>query len=143
MSTLAVFERIQTQEQAIQHLENIRWNGVPVCPYCSGTHIRRHASSDRAEQRWQCQTCKRTFSVTVGTVFHRTHISLPEWFLILSLVLDPQKPVSAAQIARDMGIRRPTISSMIQRIRLVVANNETQAALLYRVVEMGETLPSG
>ncbi len=59
-----------TQEQAIEHLEKVRWHGQPHCPYCGSIAVGRHASGDRDVPRWQCRDCTRAFAVTVGTLFH-------------------------------------------------------------------------
>src|SRR5207245_3022208 len=99
--------------KAIEYLECVRWHGRPVCPYCKAEQICRHASGDRARARWQCEKCHRAFSATVGTIFHGTHIPLRDWFLLLALMLNAKKSASACQIARDLGVRRPTVWSMM------------------------------
>jgi transposase-like protein len=48
--------------------------------------------------RWKCQRCKRSFSVTVGTVFHKTHVDLQRWFLLISLMLSAKR-----RAVRDAG----------------------------------------
>jgi len=140
---LQVFQSFQTQEQAVEYLEQVRWRGRPVCPYCHGESIYRHASGDRTGQRWQCSSCHRVFSATVGTIFHGTHIALRDWFLMLALMLNAKKSVSACQIARDLGIRRPTVWSMMHRVRVAMANDPAQKDLLYGIVEADETYVGG
>jgi len=49
MNLLALFQSFQTQEQALEYLEKVRWKGRPVCPYCQDERVYRHASGDRAE----------------------------------------------------------------------------------------------
>lgn len=143
MNILQLFQSFQTPEQAIDYLEKIRWKGAPICPYCNSKKTSRHASGDRAAQRWQCQECSRAFSVTVGTIFHGTHISLKNWFLVLALMLNAKKSASAYQIARDLGMRRPTVWSMMHRIRVVMAGDADQSALLHGIVEADETYVGG
>ena len=143
MDILQIFQSFQTQEQAIEYLERIRWHGKPVCPYCKSDKVCRHASGDRAGQRWQCEKCTRAFSVTVGTIFHGTHVPLRQWFLMLGLMLNAKKSASACQIARDLGIRRATVWSMMHRVRVAMANDQDQAELLYGIVEADETYVGG
>ena len=143
MNIIEIFQSFQTQEQAIEYLEKVRWRGTPFCPYCKSDKVCRHASGDRASQRWQCWNCERTFSVTVGTIFHGTHIPLKNWFLLLGLMLNAKKSASACQIARDLGIRRPTVWSMMHRVRLAMAKDQEQAELLYGIVEADETYIGG
>ena len=67
MNIIEVFERFPNQESCIAHLEAARWHGEPTCPYCGSTN------TAKSEHRHRCYDCKTGFSVTVGTIFHRTH----------------------------------------------------------------------
>ena len=126
MNILDVFNGFQTQEQALDYLEKVRWRGRPVCPYCKSEAVGRHSSGDRASPRLQCRDCHRAFAVTVGTMFHGTHIPLRNWFLVIALMLNAKKSASAYQIARDIGMRRPTVWSMMHRIRAVMEGDMEQ-----------------
>lgn len=143
MNILQLFQTFQTQEQAIDHLEAVRWRGRPVCPYCHGEQVCRHASGDRKGQRWQCQDCTRAFAVTVGTIFHGTHIPLKSWFLVLALMLNAKKSASSRQIARDLGMRQPTVWSMMHRARTAMMGDADQSVLLHEIVEADETYVGG
>jgi len=143
MKLIDIFYSFQTQEQAIEYLEKVRWRGVPTCPYCQSVKACRHVSGDRKGQRWQCQDCTRAFAVTVGTIFHGTHVPLKQWFLLLVLMLNAKKSASAYQIARDLGMRRPTVWSMMHRVRLAMATDRDQAELLSGIVEADETYIGG
>ena len=143
MELLQVFQSFTTQEQAVEYLEQARWHGKPLCPYCKSESVCRHASGDRAGVRWQCQSCHRAFAVTVGTIFHGTHIQLRDWFLLIALMLNAKKSASSCQIARDLGIRQPTVWSMMHRVRVAMANDTEQSALLHGIVEADETYVGG
>lgn len=143
MNILDVFKNFQNQEQAVEYLETARWHERPICPYCKSEKVCRHTSGDRAGMRWQCQDCTRAFSVTVGTIFHGTHIPLAKWFLVLALVVNAKKSVSACQIARDLGMRRPTVWSMVHRIRAAMLNDPEQNNLLHGIIEADETYVGG
>ena len=47
MNIIEIFQSFQTQEQAIEYLEKVRWGGEPHCPYCGSLSVGRHASGDR------------------------------------------------------------------------------------------------
>lgn len=143
MNVIELFQTFQTQEQAVEYLEKTRWNGKPVCPYCESEAVGRHASGDRDSTRWQCRSCHRAFAVTVGTLFHGTHVPLRNWFLVLALMLNAKKSASAYQIARDLGMRRPTVWSMMHRIRTAMASDPDQEQLLFGIVEADETYVGG
>ena len=143
MNLIEVFQSFQTQEQSIEYLEKVRWAGEPHCPYCGSTAVGRHASGDRDMPRWQCRDCGRAFAVTVGTLFHGTHVPLRDWFLVLALMLNAKKSASAYQIARDLGKRRATVWSMMHRIRTAMAADPDQERLLHGIVEADETYVGG
>lgn len=143
MNILDLFQTFQTQEQAVEYLEQTRWKGKPVCPYCKSETVYRHTSADRSGQRWQCGSCSRAFAATVGTIFHSTHVPLRNWFLVLALMLNAKKSASACQIARDLGMRRATVWSMMHRIRIAMDTDTQQSALLYGIVEVDETYVGG
>jgi transposase-like protein len=143
MNIIELFESFQTQDQAVAYLEKVRWHDEPACPYCGSLSVGRHASGDRAMSRWQCHDCTRAFSVTVGTLFHGTHVPLRNWFLVLALMLNAKKSASAYQIARDLGMRRATVWSMMHRVRTAMAADPMQNKLLHGIVEADETYIGG
>lgn len=136
---LGVYRRWPTREACIQHLERVRWGDSPTCPYCASDKISRHREALR-DDRWQCQGCKRSFSVTVGTIFHKSHIDLQRWFLLISLMMAAKKGLSSMQAARDLEMRQPTVWSMMHRVRAAMVDD---GDLLRGVVEMDETFVGG
>lgn len=38
MDILEVFKTFPTQESCIEYLEQVRWKGLPSCPYCYSLH---------------------------------------------------------------------------------------------------------
>ena len=143
MTVLELFRSFQTEEQAIEYLESVRWGGHVHCPYCQHDRCNRHSSNDRQQQRWQCVKCHKAFSVKVGTLFHGSHKPLRDWFILIALMLNAKKGISAYEISRDTGLRRATAWSMMQRIRVAMAADPEQAKLLHGIVEADETYIGG
>lgn len=135
-SLVEVYRRWPTKDDCIAHLEAVRWGGKPICPYCGANRVSRNRDASRAmtASRWKCQRCKSSFSVTVGTIFHKTHVDLQRWFLLISLMLSAKKAISATQAACDLEMRRPTVSSMMRRVRKSMSDKGSE--LLYGIVEM-------
>ena len=92
------------------------------------------------ELRHHCNGCRKSFSVTVGTIFHHTHIPLQKWFLLMSLMQNAKKGLSSCQAARDIEINQGTTWSMMHRIR---TSNKDYGKLLAGIVEMDETYVGG
>lgn len=138
MNIIQIYQKFPTQELCLEHLENTRWKGSPKCVYCQSKKVYRHTEKNKV--RWQCGECKKSFSVTVGTIFHHTHVDLQKWFLLIALMLNAKKGLSAYQAARDIELRRPTVWSMMHRIRKAMVDD---GALLSGIIEMDETYIGG
>ncbi|MDX2138201.1 MAG: IS1595 family transposase [Chloroflexota bacterium] len=143
MNIIEIMKRWPNQEAAIAHLEKVRWNGKPVCPYCNSDKVCVHASKDKSLPRWQCEDCHSAFSVTVGTIFHHTHLPLQTWFLAMAIMLNAKKNVSNAQLARDLNLPYKTAWSLALRIRTAMVTDPAQKELFKGIVEMDETYVGG
>ena len=143
MNIIDIMQRWPTQEAAMAHLEKVRWNSRPLCPYCQSDKVCVHASKDKHFPRWQCQDCHRPFSATVGTIFHHTHLPLQTWFLAMSLMLNAKKNISNAQLARDLNLPYKTAWSLALRIRNAMLTDPNQKRLFQGIVEMDETYVGG
>lgn len=133
-SLVEVYRRWPDHAACIARLEAVRWPNGPLCPYCGAIKVARHRELIR-EDRWQCSICRRSFTVTVGTIFHRTHVDLQRWFLLISLMLSVKMGLSAMQAARDLDMRRPTVWSMMHRVRKALVDD---GQLLAGIVEIDE-----
>ena len=136
MDIVTVFERFPTQQSCIEHLEQARWNGVTRCPYCTSTNCAR------LQHRHRCYTCKTSFSVTVKTIFHHTHMPLQKWFLAIGLMLNARKSLSALQLSRDLHVNKNTAWRIAMQIRKAMTQAEHRN-LLMGLVEMDEVYIGG
>jgi transposase-like protein len=115
-----VYYRFPTKADCIAQLEKVRWNGSPQCPYCGA----RHNTALPADCRYHCNRCNTTFSVTVQTVFHHTHLPLQKWFLAIALLLNARKGITVQQLAQDLGVNKNTAWYIGQRIRTAMLDME-------------------
>ena len=139
MTLIQMMKRFPTEESCIKYLETVRWgkDKKPVCPYCG------HESTDnkRADGRYNCGSCHAAFSVTVGTIFHKTRIPLQKWFLLIVLMLNSKKGTSSCQLARDCELNQKTAWYAAMRVRKAMASD--QGPLLQGIVEIDETYLGG
>jgi transposase-like protein len=138
VNIVRIYKLFPTEADCIAHLERVRWKGRPICPYCGSDR----ATPAPTEQRYHCNNCKTSFSVTVGTIFHHTHLPLQKWLLAVSLVLNAKKGLSARQLARDLEVNKNTGWRMGMQIRQAMAERE-QRELLTGVIEMDEAYIGG
>lgn len=135
-SLVEIYRRFPDRAAAVAHLERVRWPDGPRCPYCGDARASRNRDDSRSAtaERWKCQNpdCLRSYSATVGTIFHNSHIDLQRWFLLIALMLNAKKGLSAMQAARDLDMRRPTAWSMMHRIRSAMADDGKPLSDLWR-----------
>ena len=125
-TTVSAFEflsRFPNEEVARKHIEQIRWKGQIICPYCG-----KHEISPRREAGYyRCRKCRQIFTVRVGTIFHRSHIPLHKWLYAIYLVMTSRKGVSSVQLAQELGIRQGSAWYLLQRIREALGRNDDDA----------------
>ena len=138
MDIVKIYEMFPTENDCIKHLERVRWKGQPRCPYCKSDAV----TPLPKENRHHCNSCNTSFSVTVGTIFHHTHLSLQKWFLALCIVLNAKKGIAARQLGRDLHVNRNTAWRIDMKIRQAM-NEREQRELLTGLVECDETYIGG
>lgn len=138
-SLVEVYRRWPTEADCLAHLARVRWGDKPLCPYCGAERVALHSEKSQRD-RYQCQRCSRSFSATVGTIFHKSHIDLQKWFLLIALMMAAKKGLSSAQAARDLELRQPTAWSMMHRVRAAL---DEQGPMLAGIVEMDEAYVGG
>jgi len=136
MNIIEVYDRFPTESDCIYYLEQVRWKGTPVCPYCES----KNTTVLKDENRHHCNNCNTSFSVTVRTIFHKTKLPLQKWFLAISLILNAKKGIAARQLARDIKVNKDTAWYVNMRIRRAMVE---QRDLLTGIVEMDETYIGG
>lgn len=102
-----------SNDKYLSILEQIRWGGKPKCPYCESNN----ATAYKSERRYHCNSCYTSYSVTVGTIFHKTHVDLEKWFLAIRLVMNSSGGISVRQLASEVGVNKNTAASMVKRIK--------------------------
>lgn len=138
MNIISVYRQFPTNDDCIAHLEQVRWSGKPACPYCQA----QQSTPASKEHRHHCNSCNTTFSVTVRTIFHHSHLPLQKWFLAVSLVLNAKKGIAARQLARDLEVNKNTAWRMAMKIREAMSESD-QRIILSGLVEMDETYVGG
>ena len=121
------------------YLVKQRWNGKPVCPYCS---------CDRSYviengKRFKCanKECWKKYSVTVGTIFEASNIPLSTWFPAVYFITAHKKGISSVQLAKNLGVTQKTGWFMLHRIRESL--REKAPLLLGKEVQADETYVGG
>lgn len=117
-------------EKAREWLEKELWPNGPVCPHCGvvnqatllkhGTKPRKTPPKKPQPHRaglYQCNACREPFTVTVGTLYERSHVPLNKWLAATHLMMASKKGISSLQIARLLGLSKKTAWFLMHRIR--------------------------
>lgn len=134
------------ETKARKHLESLRWADGRFCPHCGETEKtalvrgRKHRPG-----LYYCNACKKQFTVTVGTLFERSHVPLNKWMLAYHLMCASKKGISAHQLHRMLGVTYKTAWFMAHRIRESMRDNPDTGPLggQNKVVEADETYVGG
>ena len=131
-------EMYQTEEDCRQALFEHRWPDGYRCPRCG--HDQAYAHKKRP--LFQCRACRHQASVTAGTIMEGTRTELKKWFLAIYLLATTKKPLSSAELARQLGIA--TVTAWTMRRKIVHAMSRRQGELMLAgVVEMDESYVGG
>lgn len=116
-------DKPQTLQQAIvyfsdkdiahQYLVDLRWSDGVICPNCGG----KEHSYLTTRKTWKCKTCKKQFSVKVGTIFENSPIGLDKWLSAVWMIANAKNGISSLEIHRALGVTQKTAWFMLHRIR--------------------------
>jgi transposase-like protein len=122
-----------TTDACREYLVPCRWPDGFSCPRCGF----QKAWLNRKRFLFECQQCSRQTSPMAGTVMHRTHLPIQEWFWAAYLVATHTPGISALQLQRQLGIGGyHNAWHMLHRLRKgMVSENRTKISGLVEVDE--------
>nr|WP_294942315.1 IS1595 family transposase [uncultured Mucilaginibacter sp.] len=136
-SLTQVLDFFKEETTCVAYLAKSRWNDEPYCPHCGnvGAYVTNRGFKCKAKE------CHKKFTVTTGTIFENTKISLRTWFAAMYLCTAHKKGISSLQLSRDLNITQKTAWFVLHRIREMLNLNAGEQ--LEGVVEMDETYVGG
>lgn len=131
--------RLSDEDKCREYLEQMRWGNSPFCPHCSST--KPYKLKDGKSYRCSNKTCKKDFTVTVGTIFENSKVKLSTWLAAIYILTGHKKGISSHQLARDLGVTQKTAWFILHRVRLIMGDPEPEP--LTEIVEIDETYVGG
>ncbi len=108
------FTSFASEEICEQYLIKVRFpDGMP-CLKCGKKDFYPRLKDRRA---YQCKACKFFNRPVAGTIFHRTHTPLLEWFVAIFLVAFDKRGLSALLLSEELGLNCITARAMLSRMR--------------------------
>lgn len=148
MNLSELAKNFRTEESAIVYLESKLWPNGHVCPKCGlmGEAFRMESKPETKNKMrpglWKCSGCRKTFRVTVDTIFEDSHIPLHKWMMAIHLMCASKKGVSAHQLHRMLGIGYRAAWFMAHRIRYAM-NGDGNIKKISGIIEADETYVGG
>jgi transposase-like protein len=146
--------KITSEADAYVYIEGLRWNGHPVCAHCGSDRVnllnpangldRATRTGTRSQRRvWKCYACRKQFSVTTGTIFHGTKVSLEIWAFIFFEMCANKNGLAAREVQRKYGLTAKTSWFVTQRVREAMRREPLAGMIANTVVEADETWIGG
>jgi len=134
--SLTEFQKDFPDDQSCaDHLAEQRWVEGYVCPKCG------HKESWYLKNRklFDCKKCRFQTSITAGTIFHGTKVSLIKWYWLIYHMAMNKVGVSVLEMQRILNISQyRTIWLMAHKIRKAMAERDAKYRLA-GLVEMDES----
>lgn len=94
--------------------EALRWPDGPRCPHCSsGCFVRLTGKATRSGL-YGCRQCRGSYTVTVGTLLHRTRVPLSRWLLLVELLCSSRGKTGILNLADNLGVNYRTVRKMVE-----------------------------
>jgi transposase-like protein len=131
--------------KAREYLESLRWADGRFCPHCGEAERTSPVGGHKHRPgMYVCLSCRKGFTVTVGTLMERSHIPLSKWVAAFVLLTASKKGMSAHQLHRMLKITYKSAWFMAHRICEAMRDLKTgPLGGKNKVVEVDETYVGG
>jgi transposase-like protein len=117
---------------------------VLACDHDKVYRIATKGKTGKPCRLFECADCGLHFSATTGTLFHDSHLPLQKWFMVMALMGEAKKGISANQVARHIGVQYKTAWHLCHRIRKAMEElNQPPMGSKGQIVEIDETRLGG
>jgi transposase-like protein len=109
--------RFADELSAHAYIEKLLWPNGCICPRCgtSGRIGRLNGSSTRIGT-FKCYACRKSFSVTMGTLFESSHVPVHKWLQAMYLTDCGATPIRPHHLQRILNVSFKTAAAMMRRL---------------------------
>lgn len=134
-------KHFHNEKEAYKFVEKLLWKDGATCPHCGECErIGKLKGKSTRIGVHKCYSCRKPFTVKVGTIFESSHIKMHIWLQAIFLIASSKKGISSHQLARVLGITVKSAWFLSHRIR--EAMNDGSIGILGgegKIVEADET----
>ena len=137
-SILDLIKGFPAEQDCINHLERLRWNGNVISPFDASSKVYKCAGN-----KYKCKNTGKYFNVKVGTIFEDSKIPLIKWFMALYVFSSHKKGISSHQLAKDISVTQKSAWFMLHRLRYAFEHPAFKEIVGDNPVEIDETYIGG
>jgi transposase-like protein len=121
LSLLDFQDQFPDEKSCWDYLIKVRWPQGIHCSKCKNDKM----GFVQTRKLFQCKKCFKQYSVTTGTVFHKSRLPLRKWFWAIFLMATSKKGISMLYLQRQLGIKSyRAVWMMGQKIRHAMIERE-------------------
>ena len=134
LSIIEFQKEYDTEDKCREYFLQLRYPNGFVCPHFGGTRLGHVITRNLL----RCKNCRKQISVTSGTVFHHTKISLIQIIWAMFLFANDKRGCSAIQIMKALKVNYDTALYLLQRLRKAMHRRE-ERYILKGTIELDDT----
>lgn len=145
--TIAEFnDYFRDEKTCYEFFEQVRWNGVPVCPHCGSLKApykvkARGKFTDIPSYRCSERACDLPFTVRTKSIFEGSKVEFRKWLQAAFELSICKNGISSVELGNRIGVSQKTAWFINHRLRDMLT--ETEPALLQDVIQIDETPVGG
>jgi transposase-like protein len=148
LNLITLAQEYSDNDKARELLESMFWPHGAYCPHCKADEpykltLKARPNRPPSKGVYKCRTCRKQFTVTVGTIFEGSHIPIGKWLMAVYLICSSKKGMSAFQLHRMLKVTYKTAWFMAHRLRYAMGKKAPIGQLLKGIVECDETFIGG
>jgi len=137
-------QHFQDEVAAFAYVEEHLWPQGPFCPFCGEAEkIGRLNGKTTRPGLYKCYSCRKPFTVRIGTIFESSHLALHLWLQAIHLMCASKKGIATRQLQRMLQCSMKTAWFLSHRIREAMADTSGPLGGEGSTVEIDETYVGG
>lgn len=143
MNTDQLRARFPDENACRNFFESVIWGVGRHCPHCSFPKSYHLSGKTSRAGLYECDQCKRQFTVTTKTPMHSTKLLLWKWLQLMYYMVNSSKGVSSVYMGKWLGVSQKTAWKMGHAIREMMKPGTSTQTLLSGIVELDEKYIGG
>ena len=143
MNTDQLRARFPDESACRKFFESIIWQNGRVCPHCACEKSYPIRGKTSRPGLYECDECKRQFTVTTRTPLHSTKLPLWKWLQMMYYMVNSSKGVSSVFMGQWLGVAQKTAWKMGHAIRELMDPGPEDEPPPAGIVELDEKYVGG